>query len=317
MDNQAAPGGLQQFFEINTWGFGIALWVACAVLAVVWLVRRFVIFGSRYDNDGPVARAASDAVALSGYGVLATLTLLVLSYLVHGFLANTMWFWFGKYAGQILGGIWITLQMLMISLVLGFLIAVPVGLVQVTGPRSLAMLAKAYCTVIRGTPLLIQLWLLYYGLGSVFQNYPEIRQSFLWPILREGYYYGVLALTLSVIGYEGEIMRGAFLTVPHGEIEAARAFGMSPITLLRRVWLPRAIRLVLPTLGGEIISQLKSTPVVSTVTVYDLFGVSTKIRQETYRVYEPLLLAAATYFILVFILTRVLSYVEAQVPQKR
>jgi polar amino acid transport system permease protein len=254
---------------------------------------------------------------LARYAVAAIFLLYVAFALAGSFVDSTVWSWVGKYSGQLASGLWVTLQMLVLSLVIGFIFAVPVGLVQVTGPRPLAWLARGYCTVIRGTPLLIQLWLLYYGLGSVFQDFPEIRQSFLWPILREGYFYGVLSLTLSVIGYEGEIMRGALLGVPKGEIEAARAFGMSPWTLLRRVWLPRAVRTVLPTLGGEAIGQLKSTPVVSTVTVYDLFGVTTKVTQETYRVYEPLLLAALTYFILVYIIARIVAYVEAQVPQKR
>ncbi|MBM3520556.1 MAG: ABC transporter permease subunit [Alphaproteobacteria bacterium] len=258
-----------------------------------------------------------DLVTLTGYAVTVAFGLFALFWLFGGFIENTKWFWFGKYVPQLLNGLWITVQLLVFSLVVGFLLAIPVGLVQVNGPRPLAWLAKGYCTVIRGTPLLLQLYMLYYGLGSLFQSYPEIRQSFLWPVLREGYYYGFLALTLSVIGYEGEIMRGAFLAVPKGELEAARAFGMSRTTLLRRIWLPRAIRTVLPTLGGEVISQLKSTPVVSTVTVYDLFGVATKIRQETLRVYEPLLLAAVSYFIVVYILSRIIARIEAQVPQKR
>jgi polar amino acid transport system permease protein len=227
------------------------------------------------------------------------------------------WSWFPLYFDRLLYGLWLTLYLLVTSCVLGMLLAIPIGLVQVTGPRPLAWLAKGFCTFIRGTPLLIQIWLLYYGLGSLFPSIPGIRESFLWPILREGIFYGMLALTLSFAGYEGEVMRGGFLGVPKGELEAARAFGMPRFTVLRRIWLPRAIRLVLPTLGGEVITQLKSTPLVATITVMELFGVSTRIRQDTFRVYEPLIMVAAVYFCLTLVFTRVFGWIERQVPQKR
>ena len=141
--------------------------------------------------------------------------------------------------------------------ILGFALAVPLGLWQAAGPRWLGIPAKAFCTVIRGTPLLLQLWLLYYGLGSLFPQFPWIRQSFLWPYLREAWPYAVLSLTLSFAGYEGEVMRGAFAGVPRGQLEAARAFGMSRWTTFRRIWLPQAIARALPTLGGETVLQLK------------------------------------------------------------
>jgi polar amino acid transport system permease protein len=225
--------------------------------------------------------------------------------------------WFPKYLPLILHGIWLTLLLLVISIVLGFILAVPIGLVQVTGPRWLKWLAAGFCTVIRGTPLLVQLWLLYYGLGSFFPQIPWLRQSFLWPVLREGFFYAALAFTLSFAGYEGAIMRGAFQSVPKGELEAARAFGMSPWTLLRRIWLPRAFRIVLPTLGGETILQLKATPIAATVTVIELYGASYQVRQDTFRVYEPLLMVAVIYLALTYVITRAFAYIESQVPQRR
>jgi len=227
------------------------------------------------------------------------------------------WSWFPHYFPQLVNGLWLSLVLLILSCFFGAILAVPIGLVQVTGPRPLGLLAQGFCSAIRGTPLLIQIWLLYYGLGSLFPMIPEIRQSFLWPILREGFFYAVLAFTLSFAGYEGAVMRGAFLGVPKGELEAARAFGMSPFTVLHRVWLPRAFRLVLPTLTGEVISQLKSTPLAATITVMDIYGVSNMIRQDTYRVYEPLLLVAVVYFSLTWIITRLFNIVERQVPMKR
>ena len=178
-------------------------------------------------------------------------------------------------------------------------------------------MAGGYCTVMRGTPLLIQLFLLYYGLGSVFAGYPAIRQSIFWPILREGYYYAVLAFVLNEAGYAGEIMRGAFLSVPKGELEAARAIGMSPWKVLRRVWLPRAVRNVLPNLGGETISTMKATPLAALVTVIDIYGVADKVRQETYIIYPPLIMVMITYLILTFIITRIFGYLERQVQVRR
>jgi polar amino acid transport system permease protein len=92
---------------------------------------------------------------------------------------------------------------------------------------------------------------------------------------------------------------------------------MSRFTILHRIWFPRAFRLVLPTLGGEVIGQLKATPLVATITVMEIFGVSSKIRQDTFRVYEPLIFVAAVYFCLTFVITRIFGWIERQVPQKR
>lgn len=188
------------------------------------------------------------------------------------------WSWLPDYWTEILAGVGVTLVMLVTTIVLGFLLAVPVGLVQVTGPLPLKWLARAFCTVIRGTPVLVQLWFVYYGLGSLFPEYPWIRESALWPYLRESWPYAVFALTLSFAGYEGEVMRGAFAGVPRGEMEAARAFGMSRWKLLRRIWLPRALHRALPTLTGEMVLQLKATPLVATIAVMDVFAVMTRVR---------------------------------------
>jgi polar amino acid transport system permease protein len=308
------PGTFEQLLGASSGALGTALWLA---MAAAWVFSFLIRLSSRFPRGGVVVNTAVESVTVLAYAVLAILVVFLATSAGAFFIANTVWSWLPKYTGQLLSGVVVTLELLVLSLAIGFLLAVPVGLVQVNGPAPLRWLAKGYCTVIRGTPLLIQLWLLYYGTGSLFQSMPAIRESIFWPILREGYFYGLLALTLSVIGYDGEIMRGAFLAVPKGELEAARAFGMSPMTVLRRIWLPRAVRLVLPNLGGDVISQLKSTPVVSTVTVFDLFGVSSKIRQETFHVYEPLLLVAAIYFALTWLLTRAIAAIEAQVPTKR
>lgn len=208
------------------------------------------------------------------------------------------WDWLPKYAPLALEGLWTTLWILVVTTVLGFLLAVPLGLAQAIGPWYLSAPARIFCTVIRGTPLLLQIWLLYYGLGSLFPQFPWIRSSELWPYLRQAWPYAVLALTLSYAGYEGEVMRGAFSGVAKGQLESAKSFGMPRFTMFRRIWLPQAIRNVLPTLGGETILQLKATPLVATITVVEIYAVSSRVRADTFIVYEPLLLLALVYMVI-------------------
>lgn len=226
------------------------------------------------------------------------------------------WYWLPEYAPKFAEGLWLTIQLLILSIVFGMALAIPIGLVQVTGPRPLAWLARAFCTVIRGTPLLIQLWLIYYGLGSLFPFVPGIRESFLWPVLRDAFPYAVVAFSLSVAGYEGEVMRGAFRGVPKGELEAARAIGMSPFKVLYRIWLPRALQNVFPTLAGEFILTLKATPLAATITVFEVYGVGTIVRQETYRIYEPLLFVALIYLCLTGVLVVLFRYLENRIPKR-
>ncbi len=244
------------------------------------------------------------------------LLMAIAAFLVILIAVNMRWEWLPRYYGELFSGVWITLVMLVFSCILGILFAIPLGLFQVTGPKPLAQISKVFCTIIRGTPLLLQLWMIYFGVGSLFPQIPEIRSSFLWPYLREAWPYGLLALTMSFAGYEGEVMRGAFAGVPHGEIEAAHAYGMSRFTVLRRIWLPRALHRALPTLGGEVVLQLKSTPLVATITVVDVYAVISKIRQETYIVYEPMLLLALIYLCLTGVLVLLFRYFENMVPTR-
>lgn len=234
--------------------------------------------------------------------------------------ATTMrWDWIPQYSGALLVGIGRTLLLLFSSAIVGFMFAIPLGLAQVTGPRPLGWLAAGFCGIIRGTPLLLQLWLLYYGLGSVLAANPEFRKEYpeIFYYVRQAWPYGFLALMISFAAYEGEVMRGAFKGVPRGELEAAKAYGMGRWTMFRRIWLPRAIHRALPTLTGDTVLQLKSTPLVATITVVDAYGVISKVRQATYLTYEPLLLLALIYMILTGIMVVAFRYVENMVPTKR
>lgn len=226
------------------------------------------------------------------------------------------WDWLPQYLPRLGSGILVSLAMLFGSAIIGFAFALPLGLAQVTGPAWLKWLATGFCTVIRGTPLLLQLWLLYYGIGSLFPMIPGIRGTFIWPYLREAWPYGLAALTISFAAYEGEVMRGAFAGVPPGELQAGRAYGMSPWQIFRRIWLPRAVHRALPTLNGETVLQLKATPLVATITVVDLYGVISRVRQDTYLTYEPLFLLALIYLVLTGILVMIFRYFENRIPTR-
>ncbi|WP_429923075.1 ABC transporter permease [Agrobacterium vitis] len=225
--------------------------------------------------------------------------------------------WIGNYWPLLLTGAWQTLALLVISVVFGFAIAIGLAFAQVSGGPVTRVLARGYSTFFRGTPLLIQLWLLYYGVGSLLPMIPGIRQSLIWPLLREGFFFAAVSFTLNYAAYEAEVLRGALLAVPKGELEAGCAFGMGRFTLIRRVWLPRAIRIALPTIAGEVVMQLKATPLAFTVTVMDLYAVAYKVRQDTLLVYEPLIVVTLFYLALTAIIARCFRVVEAQVPIRR
>ncbi|MBA3517291.1 MAG: ABC transporter permease subunit [Rhizobiales bacterium] len=225
--------------------------------------------------------------------------------------------WLPQYAPLLVEGFWRTLLLVAMSGFFGFLLAIPIGLAQASRRGLLSALSRGFTTTIRGTPLLVQVYLIYYGVGDLLAGMPEIRQSFLWPYLRDGFTYAVLAFTISVAAYEGEILRGGFQAVPRGEIEAARACGMSRLLILRRVLLPRAVQISLPALSGEAILLLKSTPLAATITVIDLMGAANIIRAKTFRVYEPLIVVAAVYVVLAILIALVFRWLERRVPAPR
>jgi polar amino acid transport system permease protein len=228
------------------------------------------------------------------------------------------WDWLAnpKYQDLMLKGIWNTITMLILTMIIGMALAIPLGLAQAVGPWYLARPAQAFCGLIRGTPLLLQVFLLYYGIGSLFPGIPGIRDSIFWPILRDAWYFAVLALSLSVAGYEGEVMRGAFKGVPHGQLEAAKAMGVPRWTMFHRIWLPQALHRVLPTLGGETVLQLKATPLVAMITVVDIYAVASRVRAELLIVYEPLLMLALVYMAITGLIVLLFRWFEGLFPSR-
>ncbi len=238
--------------------------------------------------------------------------------LVFACVTQMRWEWLAnpKYQTLLVEGVWRSIWLTAVTMCIGMVLAVPIGLAQAVGPWYLAIPARVFCTVIRGTPLLMQIWVLYYGLGSLFPAIPGIRDSVFWPLLRQAWPYAVVALSLSVAGYEGEVMRGAFKSVPHGQLESAKSMGMSRFTILRRIWLPQAVQRVLPTIGGETVLQLKSTPLVSTITIMETYAVAGRIRQDTFIIYEPLLVLALIYMAITGVIVLAFRWFEMRLPSR-
>jgi len=193
---------------------------------------------------------------------------------------------------RLLGALPLTLEVWALSVVLGGLIGGGIAWMRASESKPLKFLARAYIAVFRGTPLLIQLFIVYYGLSSL----PAVRASFLWPVLKSAFNCGVLSLALCTAAYQAEIFRGGLIAVPHGQVEAARACGMSGFLLFRRVIFPIALRYALPAYSTEMISMVKATALVSLITLWDVLSVALKIRNDTLVTYTPLLIAGAIYF---------------------
>ncbi|CAO3352840.1 ABC transporter permease subunit [Azospirillum melinis] len=207
---------------------------------------------------------------------------------------------------RMLGGLTLTLQLIVGSLALGALVAFGVALLRLSGNRVVETLAAAYVFVFRGTPLLVQIFLVYYGLGQ----FEFIRDSILWPFLREPYWCAILALTLNTGAYTSEVLRGAILSVPQGQVEAARACGMSRALAFRRIVLPVAIRQMLPAYGNEVILMVKATSLASTITLMEVTGIARRMIAQTFAVFELFIVAGAIYLVLNFIATRLIKFAE-------
>ncbi|AKH21972.1 ABC transporter permease [Sedimenticola thiotaurini] len=208
---------------------------------------------------------------------------------------------------KLLQGAQLTLEITVISLLIGLAIAIPFALMRLSRHAVLWMPAYAYILYFRGTPLLVQLFLIYYGSG---QFRAELSDLGLWGFFRDAYFCGVVALTLNTGAYTAEILRGAIQAVPAGDIEAARACGMSKVLMYRRIILPKAIRLAWPMYGNEVVFLMQATSLVSVITLLDLTGVAGRIISKTFAVYEIYITTAVLYLIITYAIVFVFRRIE-------
>ncbi|TQY14630.1 ABC transporter permease subunit [Rhizobium sp. rho-1.1] len=221
------------------------------------------------------------------------------------FLSSTM--------ATLLAALPMTLALFITSITLGGLLALGLVWMRTGGNPILSAFAKAYIFVFRGSPLLIQMFLIFYGLGQ----FGIIRYSFLWPLLREPFVCAVLSLALCTAGYTAEIFRGGIRAVSPKEIEAARSIGMSGFLLVRRILAPIAFRHALPAYSTEIVLMLKSTALASLVTVWEVTGVAQRLISHTYRTMEVFLCAAVIYLVLSFIILQAFGLLEYRLSRHR
>lgn len=205
--------------------------------------------------------------------------------------------------GLWLSGIWQTLWLVGASLAIGLIIAVPLGIWLSARMHWFWKLpALAFSYVFRGTPMLVQLYVFYYGIGIIIGRIPGVRDLALWPLLRQAWPWVLLTLVLNTAAYTSEIVRGAIETTAKGEIEAARAMGMSRGQILRRIILPGAARRALPAYGNEIIFMLHGSAIVSTATLLDITGVARKLYADYYEPFIPFITAGIIYLTITAIL---------------
>ena len=203
-------------------------------------------------------------------------------------------------------GLTVTVQLVFLSLLIGLVLAVPLAIGRSSKRGWIKWPIFAYTYVFRGTPLLIQLYLIYYGVVFV----DGIQETWLWVILEDPFMPALIAFTLNTAAYTTEIFRGAIKSTPKGEIEAARAYGMSTNLMLRRVVLPSAFRRALPAYGNEVIFMLHASAIASVVTIMDLTGAARFVYARFYAPFEAFLFVAAIYLCLTFAILYFFRYLE-------
>ncbi len=204
------------------------------------------------------------------------------------------------------GGVLVTLKLLVISLALGLLAAVPLALMRVSKQPAINFPAWLYTYVIRGTPMLVQLYLLYYGMAQ----FEVVRESVLWPYLSNATFCACLAFAINTSAYSAEILAGSLKATPYGEIEAAKAMGMSRAKLYRRILLPSALRRALPQYSNEVIMMLHTTSLASVVTLIDITGAAKTVNSQYYLSFEAYITAGVFYLLLTLILVRLFKLAE-------
>ena len=199
-----------------------------------------------------------------------------------------------------------TILLLIVSLPIGFILSLIFALGRVSKNVFLSKTIAAYIFTIRGTPLLVQIYLIYFGLGSI----KFIRESFLWIALKEPFWCGVIALTINTVAYGSEIFRGGIQSVAKGQIESGKSLGFNNYEIYRRIIFPIALRQVLPTYGNELILMVKATSLVSLTTYMEMTGIARKIMAKTFAPVEAFVAAGILYLFLNFLMVQLVKYLE-------
>ena len=199
-----------------------------------------------------------------------------------------------------------TLKLLSVSLFIGLFIGLFFAILRIKNNIILGKIAYGYSYTFRGTPLLVQIFIIYYGFGQV----ELIRESFLWVILKEPYWCAVIAFALNTGAYTSEILRSAFQTIKPGFIEAGKSLGVPNKLIFYKIQIPIAVRQSLPAYGNEIILMLKGTSLASTVTLMDLTGVAKYIISTTFKPIEVFIIAGSIYLFFTFIIHNVIKFLE-------
>ena len=211
-----------------------------------------------------------------------------------------------KWLPRLAQGATLTLELVAIAVIAGLLLAIPLGIARSSRLWYVRTLPYCYIFFFRGTPLLVQLFLVYYGLAQ----FDAVRESALWPYLRDPFWCATVTMTLHTAAYIAEILRGAIQAIPPGEIEAARALGMSKPKALFYIILPRAARIGLPAYSNEVILMLKASALASTVTLLELTGMARTIIARTYLPVEIFFAAGMFYLLMAYILVRGFKLLE-------
>ena len=200
----------------------------------------------------------------------------------------------------------VTLKLLSVSLIVGLFIGLLFAILRLNKNVFINKFAYGYSYVFRGTPLLVQIFIIYFGLGQI----ESLRSSFLWVILKEPYWCAIIAFALNTGAYTSEILRSAFQTIKPGIIEAGKSLGISNKIIFYKVQIPIAIRQSLPAYGNEIILMLKGTSLASTVTLMDLTGVAKYIISTTFKPIEVFIVAGGIYLFMTFIIHNLIKFLE-------
>ncbi|MBS1255123.1 MAG: Octopine transport system permease protein OccM [Deltaproteobacteria bacterium] len=203
-------------------------------------------------------------------------------------------------------GLWVTIQLVLMALVLGFFLALPIALLATSKNILLRVPPKSYIYFFRGTPLLVQMFMIYHGMGQ----FEAIRESVIWIVFKEAYWCALIAFALNTAGYTAEILRGTIEQTPFGEIEAARACGMSKTTLYRRIILPGTFRRALPAYGNEVIFMLHGSAVAGVITIVDLFGAAKIVNSRYFVPFESFITAGFFYLCVTFIIVGLFKKLE-------